>query len=96
MYLAYFALSQRNKDLSTALRLFLPKWGFIHACPMRMKLTRISHWGAAPNPFVFWFFCGEAAKKPKHKHFSGVCNPQSPALQSGTLLSLMRMGFIHA
>jgi hypothetical protein len=24
--------------------------------PMRMKLTRISHWGAAPNPFVFWFF----------------------------------------
>jgi hypothetical protein len=31
---------------------------------MRMKLTRISHWGAAPNPFLFWFFCGEAAKKP--------------------------------
>jgi hypothetical protein len=23
---------------------------------MRMKLTLISHWGAAPNPFLFWFF----------------------------------------
>jgi hypothetical protein len=41
---------------------------------------------------LFWFFCGFAAKKPKHKHFSGVCNPQSPALQSGKPLSLMRMG----
>jgi hypothetical protein len=59
---------------------------------MHMKLTRISHWGAAPNPFLFWFFCGEAAKKPKHKHFSGVCNPQTPALQSGKPLNFMRMG----
>jgi hypothetical protein len=32
------------------------------------------------------------AKKPKQKHFSGVCNPQSPALQSGKPLSFMRMG----
>jgi hypothetical protein len=41
---------------------------------------------------LFWFFCGEAAKKPKQKHFSGVCNPQSPALQSGKPLNFMRMG----
>jgi hypothetical protein len=37
-------------------------------------------------------FCGFAAKKPKQKHFSGVCNPQSPALQSGKPLNFMRMG----
>jgi hypothetical protein len=61
---------------------------------MHMKLTRISHWGVAPNPFLFWFFCGFAAKKPEQKHFSGVCNPQSPALQSGLPLNLMRMGSI--
>jgi hypothetical protein len=57
-----------------------------------MKLTHFSHWGAAPGPFLFWFFCGEAEKKPKQKHYSGVCNPQSPALQSGKPLSFMRMG----
>jgi hypothetical protein len=39
------------------------------------------------------FFCGYAAKKPKQKHFSGVCKPESPALQSGKTLSFMRMGF---
>jgi hypothetical protein len=41
---------------------------------------------------LFSFFCGFAAKKRKHKHFSGVCNPQSPALQSGKPLNLMRIG----
>jgi hypothetical protein len=48
--------------------------------------------GAAPGPFLFWFFCGYAAKKPEQTHFSGVCNPQSPAWQSGKPLSFMRMG----
>jgi len=46
---------------------------------MRIKLTLISHWGAAP----------------KHKHVSGVCNPQFPALQSGKPLNLMRMGLLQ-
>ena len=27
-------------------------------CPMRMKLTLISHWGTAPGPFLFSFFAG--------------------------------------
>jgi hypothetical protein len=43
---------------------------------MRMKLTRISHWGAAPTPFLFWFFCGEAAKKHnKNVSFGGLQPP---------------------
>jgi hypothetical protein len=57
------------------------------------EVKRFFSFGAQPQaPFVFWFFCGEAAKKPEHKHFSGVYNPQSPALQSGKPLSFMRMG----
>jgi hypothetical protein len=29
-----------------------------------------------PRCFVVLRFCGFAAKKPKQKHFSGVCTPQ--------------------
>ena len=73
--------------------LLAPDRGLAPPNPMRMKLTLISHWGAAPGPLLFWFFCGVATKKPEQKHFSGGCNPQSPALPSGRPLNFMRMGF---
>jgi hypothetical protein len=45
---------------------------------MRMKLTLFFLWGAAPTTFLFWFFCGESAKKPKQKHFLGFATPNTP------------------
>jgi hypothetical protein len=73
-----------------------PGRGASEAPLMRIKLTLISHWGAPRTSFLLCFCAGSAPKKTKQKHFSGVCNPQSPAFQSGKPLNLMRMGASEA